>query len=171
MTPDDPLAQFQAFKQQLAARFGIQIPSAGGQQVSGPAMSGSTQADRFQQEAGRGTAPFTGHNLLAAGQNAMGLVGGFGPVSTGISSMAEQGLGLDPGTLGGIQNMQGFRAIPPENRRLVGNLVDLQHAQYAAQHGGEAYGGGGRGAVDSHGQVRGGGTGSAGGGLTQGGPR
>lgn len=153
MTPE-----YQAFRAQLMTQWGL----GGGEQVSGPAMSGSTQADRFQQQAGRGTAPATFGNIAGAIGNAANLMGGMGAITTGLSSMAEMGAGAAPGSWGGINLMQGHRTIPPERRRLIGNLVDYHEAARDSQQNR---------ALDSHGQVRGGGTGSAGGGLTQGGPR
>jgi hypothetical protein len=58
--------------------------------------------------------------------------------------------------------MTGHRTIPQERRRLIRNLVDFHDAARDSQSNR---------ALDSHGQVRGGGAGSARGGLTQGGPR
>jgi hypothetical protein len=141
----DPMTQFQQFRLGLARRFGLQLPS-GGEQVSGPALSGESQQDRVQQAAGRGTAPATLAGMGAAAGNAFGLMGGLGALTMGIGSMAERGLGLPGGTLGGIQNIPGYRAIAPEQRRLIHNLVDLEHAQAAAQHSGgnTAMSGGGK---------------------------
>lgn len=153
MTPE-----YMALRQRLMQQWGL----GGGEQVSGPAMSGSTQADRFQQMAGRGTAPLTLGNIAAAGSNAFNLMGGMGALTTGAASIGELGASAAPGSWGGIQNMRGYRAIPPERRRVIQNLADYEHARQDAQANK---------ALDSHGQVRGGGTGSAGGGLTQGGPR
>src|SRR5262245_30556585 len=116
--PLDPLSQYDLFKQSLMQQYGM----SGGNQVSGPAMSGTTQADRYQQQAGRGTAPFTAGNMLAAGTNALGLMGGMGPITAGIGSMAELAGGMQPGDLGGLQTMTGFHAIPPERRKLLRNL-------------------------------------------------
>jgi hypothetical protein len=56
---------------------------------------------------------------------------------------------------------RGLFNVPLERRRLLQNLVDHHNATAQA----------GNGALDSHGQVRGGGTGSVGGGMTAGGPR
>ena len=159
---NDPLAAYQQFRSQLLQRYGMQDNS---QQVSGPALSGSTQRDRIQQQAGRGTAPATVGNIAGAMGNAANLMGGMGALTTGLGSMAELGTGQAPGSLGGLNMMQGFRAIPVEKRRLLNNLVDYHEAANAAQGGGIGSAG------DSHGQVSGGGTGSKGGGLTQGGPR
>lgn len=91
----------------------------------------------------------------------------------------NNGVGLNPGGGGGPGDRQapqvpqrqwadlpGFLSHIPGPLGMVMKVVD-QHIRSGSGGGGGAN----RGATDSHGQVRGGGTGSAGGGLTAGGPR
>lgn len=140
---NDPTAAYQQFRAQILGRFGLGGQNS--QQVSGPAMSGTTQRDRFQQEAGRGTAPFTAENMGILANNVGGLMGGMGPVTTGVASMAEMASGQPAGSLGGLRSFTGFRSIPMEKRGVIGNLVDYHDAAHAAQNtGNTSMSGGGK---------------------------
>lgn len=161
MNPDDAYLKM---KMDIAKRFNLPIDLGGGEQVSGPTFTGTTQGDRFRQQASRAVAPATAKGILQAGANALGILGS-GAVTTGIGNMAEIAGGVAPGTYGGFQNIEGAQMIPPERRRLVDTFRSYHEAANAALNGGN------RNALDSHGQVRGGGTGSARGGITAGGPR
>jgi len=96
-------------------------------------MSGTTQADRFQQKGLRGSADLSLENMGKLASNVGGLMGGVGPISTGVSSIAEAALGQPMGSLGALQNFTGFRQPPPAKRRLYGNLIDYQKGLKASQ--------------------------------------
>jgi hypothetical protein len=113
------------------------------------------QREREMQQYGRGSADLTLHNLMAAGKIAASLMGPMGPF------MGARNLINNPSPFTGF--------VGPQPGGLPSGMT-LAQAQ-TRDRGHEAYGGGGRGAVDSHGQVRGGGTGSRSGGITAGGPR
>jgi hypothetical protein len=60
----------------------------------------------------RGAAPLTLAGLGAYFNNAQSLLSGTGAVMTGGISALEAALGLEPGALGGIQNIPGYTALP-----------------------------------------------------------
>ena len=126
---DDVLAAYQQFRSQLLSRFGL--TGQNNQQVSGPVNSGS-QGDRFRQQASRAVAPFSAAGLAQASANALGMMGGMGAVTSGLTSMAELGMGKTPGAWGGLGNIAGARMIAPENRRLVDTLVGYHDAMNSA---------------------------------------
>lgn len=97
--------------------------------------------DRYQQEANRGGAPFTGAGLLAAGENALSVVKG--PVAMGVSSMMNV-TGMKPkgtwgsvinGLLGtaGIQDIPGYYGIDAATKKRVKSHQDLVEALAAAK--------------------------------------
>lgn len=106
----------------------------------GEAFRGSiTQdnADRYQQEALRGGAPFTGAGIAAAMENALGVLGGVTTVKTGISSMLNETGLKPPGYAGGvidsilgpgIQDIPGYYGIAAERRKRIKSHADLVNA-------------------------------------------
>jgi hypothetical protein len=77
--------------------------------IGSPPTSQSAYTDRYTDIKRRGDAPLTFDNVLRSIGNAWGLI--TGPISAGVGSIGELAGGLEPGTLGGIQPMQGHMPI------------------------------------------------------------
>jgi hypothetical protein len=85
----------------------------GGASYSGQTTPGSfADQQRAIDSRRRGAAPLTMAGLGAYFNNAQGLLSGTGAVMTGGISALEAALGLEPGSLGGIQNIPGYTALP-----------------------------------------------------------
>lgn len=83
------------------------------------------ESDRYTDMARRGTAPLTGEGLLAALQNAAGLIQD--PISMGIGSIAELSGNPIPG-MPGIQTIPGYRKIQGTPRTLQEYLDAMNRA-------------------------------------------
>ena len=118
-----------------------QLPREGPGALSGGTLAQQQNVREMNQMAA-GHAPFTLGGVAAALGNMLAATSGTGALRTGLASMVEKAMDVEPGSYGGFQNIPGHEAFTPAERAFIeaGGTMQGALAKSAAEKAGRAEG-------------------------------